>query len=74
MIIGPIFKARDLETFGITSEKIAEISKHPNIQTVQDINEIVENCLSIVKNYDTVVVMGAGESYKWAKEIYEKII
>ncbi len=69
VIIGPIFKARDSKTFGMTPEKIAKISKHPNIQAMHDINEIIGNLKFEIGNYDAVVVMGAGKSNLWAKEI-----
>ncbi len=63
VIIGPIFKARDEIDKTITIEDIAKISGHSNIQTFNSIEK-----LKIV-NYDVVVVMGAGKSYLWAKEI-----
>ncbi|MDP3994979.1 MAG: UDP-N-acetylmuramoyl-L-alanine--D-glutamate ligase, partial [bacterium] len=67
--IGPIFKARDSETFGMTPEKIVKISKHPNIQAMHDISEIIGNWKLEIGNYDVVVVMGAGKSNLWAREI-----
>jgi len=75
VIIGPIFKARDTETFGMTPEKIAKNSKHKNIQVAHDTNELIVNCKLLMnnrhgrKNFDVVVVMGAGKSYLWAREI-----
>ena len=63
VIIGPIFKARDNKTFGMTPKKIAEISKHPNIQTIEKPENIK------IKNYDVVIVMGAGVSNQWTKKL-----
>lgn len=73
VIIGPIFKARDSQTFGMTPEKIAEVSGHPNIEVAHSLNEIIENLKLKIKNYHVVVVMGAGKSNLWARKIADAI-
>lgn len=75
VIIGPIFKARDAVDENITSEKVARTSGHKNIDAIESIEKLIENCkLLIAKyNYSVVVVMGAGESNIWAREITKNI-
>lgn len=80
VIIGPIFKARDVVDVNITPEKIAKISGHKNVISANSFEEI-ENCLakrdsalqenSEIGNYDVIVVMGAGQSNIWAQKISE---
>jgi UDP-N-acetylmuramate--alanine ligase len=71
VIIGPIFKARDVVDKSITPELVAKTSKHPNIQTVSDIDELADKWKMVNGKYDIVVVMGAGESNIWAQKISE---
>lgn len=60
-----IFKARDSEDFGVSSQDIISISKNKNIKGF-DISKLQIN------DGDIVIVMGAGESYKIAKNLAEK--
>jgi len=73
VIIGPIFKARDTKTFGVTGESIVKASKHRNIKYLDDFEKI----LAFVKNNadegDIIIVMGAGLSYKWSRRILEAL-
>lgn len=69
VLIGPIFKARDAETFGMTPQKIAEISKHKNAKGYDSFDEILVLLKKELKEGDVVLVMGAGKSYLWAREI-----
>lgn len=69
VIVGPIFKARDIVDETVNSDSIAKISMHKNIKSFENLSELIENCKLEIKNYDIVVVMGAGNSNKWAKEI-----
>lgn len=69
IIIGPIFKSRDHETFGITSDSVATASKHKEIVGVDSFDEIKKIISTEVKSGDVIVVMGAGKSYIWAREI-----
>jgi UDP-N-acetylenolpyruvoylglucosamine reductase len=73
VIIGPIFKARDEVDKSITPELVAKMSKHPNAQGLSSFDEIIENLKFEIENsnYKVIVVMGAGKSYLWAKEIAE---
>jgi UDP-N-acetylmuramoylalanine--D-glutamate ligase/UDP-N-acetylmuramate--L-alanine ligase/UDP-N-acetylenolpyruvoylglucosamine reductase len=68
-IIGPIFKARDTETFGISEESIAKASKHKDIICFSDAEKIYKYLKENLGSYDILFVMGAGKSYLWAREI-----
>lgn len=75
VIIGPIFRARDEIDKSINPQKVAEISGHPNVEAINSIDEIIGKWKMEKSNrfhrgnYDVVVVMGAGKSYLWAREI-----
>lgn len=69
VIIGPIFRARDKMDKSVTPLQIAETSGHPDALGLDSLGKIIENCKLIIGNYNVVVVMGAGKSYLWAKEI-----
>lgn len=69
VIIGPIFQARDELDKSITPQKVAEASCHKNAVGLGSFDEIIDNWKLENGNYDVVIVMGAGKSYLWAKEI-----
>lgn len=73
VMIGPIFQARDEVDESITPEKVANSSGHKNALGVSSLNEIIENWKLEIGNYDVVVIMGAGKSYLWAREISKLI-
>jgi UDP-N-acetylmuramate--alanine ligase len=73
VIIGPIFKARDSKTFGITPEIIANKTRHKNAIGVNSINEIINIVNNEIKTGDIILVMGAGNSNLWAKEILKSL-
>ena len=69
VIIGPIFQARDEKDDSVTPELVAKTSNHKDAVGFDSFDKIIENCKLIIGNYDVVVVMGAGKSYLWAREI-----
>ena len=69
VIIGPVFKARDIETFGITPRSVAEKSAHPGALGVNTFEEIKEILKEELKEGDVVLVMGAGRSDVWARNL-----
>lgn len=69
VLIGPIFKARDNETFGMTSEKVSKASGHHDAKGYSSFDEIKNILATGLKPGDVVLVMGAGKSYIWAREI-----
>lgn len=73
VIIGPIFQARDEVDENINPESVARASGHKNIEGFDSYEKLIENCKLIIGNYNVIVVMGAGKSYLWAKEISKLI-
>jgi len=73
VIIGPIFKARDQKTFGMTPQKIAEISGFPKASGVNSFDQITKIIKKGIKSGDIVLVMGAGKSNLWARAIAKLI-
>ncbi|KKP34474.1 MAG: UDP-N-acetylenolpyruvoylglucosamine reductase [Candidatus Woesebacteria bacterium GW2011_GWE2_31_6] len=73
VIIGPIFKARDNKTFGITPKIVAKETNHKDAIGVNSIDEIIGIIKKDIKPGDIILVMGAGNSNLWAKEILESL-
>lgn len=72
VVIGPIFKARDTQTFGITEGSIAKASKHKDVTYFDKTFEMFKFLKENLRSGDIVLVMGAGKSYLWAREIAGK--
>jgi len=73
VVLGPIFKARDTKTFGITGKNIVAKAMHKDIGYEDSSKKIVRLLKKEIKQGDVVIVMGAGESYLWAREIVKKL-
>ncbi len=73
VIVGPIFPARDKVDELITPQKVAEISGHKNAAGLDGFLQIIKNTKPEIKNYNVIVVMGAGKSYLWAEEIAKMV-
>lgn len=73
VIIGPIFQARDEIDESISPQIVADVSNHKNIEGFDSYEKLIENCKLIIGNYNVIVVMGAGKSYLWAREIAEAL-
>lgn len=69
VIIGPIFKARDKETFGMDNKKVAEVSGHKNIFACDNLDQVMTLLRDKTKSDEVIIVMGAGESNLWAQQI-----
>lgn len=71
VIVGPIFKARDEVDSSITPELVAKSSNHKDIEAFNNFDNLIKNLKFEIKNsnYEVIVVMGAGKSYLWAREI-----
>jgi len=69
VLIGPIFKARDKETFGMTPAIVAKTSGHISALGLTSFDQIKDILSKELKSGDIVLVMGAGKSYIWAREI-----
>ncbi len=73
VIIGPIFKARDTETFGVTPDTVAGASEHKEIVGTDSLDKIKEIVAREANSGDVIIVMGAGKSYLWAREILQML-
>ena len=73
VIIGPIFKARDSQTFGMTPDGVSLAAGHKNAIGVDSFEKIKKILSEEIKPGDIVLVMGAGKSYLWAGEIAKLI-
>ena len=69
VIIGPIFKARDKETFGMSPSLVAKMSGCLGAIGVNSFGRIKNILSKEIRFGDVIIVMGAGKSYLWAKEI-----
>lgn len=69
VLIGPIYKARDMQTFGMSPLKIKNISNHKDIRGLNNVNEIFNIVSKEIKPNDIFIIMGAGNSNQWAQEI-----
>lgn len=74
VIIGPIYKARDIVDKSISISDIAKISGHKKTKYFERVADLIENCELVIENYDykVIVVMGAGNSSNWAHELISK--
>ena len=70
VVLTPIMGSREVNTYGIMSEHIAE--KLSDATVVADFDEAVTTVLSTVQKGDIVITMGGGDVYKIAKKIVEK--
>ncbi len=69
VIVGPIFKARDSENFGLTSDLVAKATSHKAAIGLDSFEEIQKLINSDIKEDDIIVVMGAGKSSIWAQKL-----
>jgi UDP-N-acetylmuramate--alanine ligase len=69
VFVGPVFKARDAETFGMTPQIIAEKSGHADAAGYDSFGKIKNVLSKEIRQGDIILVMGAGKSYLWAREI-----
>lgn len=73
VMIGPIFKARETDALGMSPGVVAEASGNDNVIGVSTFDEIKIILSEEMKSGDIIVVMGAGKSYLWAREILDLI-
>lgn len=73
VIIGPIFKARDKQKFGVDSRSIVDVSGHRNARSLESMDRLIKLLKKEVKPKDIVLVMGAGKSYDWSRKILNSL-
>ena len=71
VVVGPIYKARDKTDHGVSGDDIVKISQHKNIKYIDNLAQIIKDIKENVEKNDVIIVMGAGNSYKWSKNISE---
>jgi UDP-N-acetylmuramate--alanine ligase len=73
VVIGPIFKARDKKRFKIGSEDILKVSEKKGAVSFAVFTAAVSYFGKHKKPGDVVLVMGAGKSYLWAREVLDSL-
>ncbi len=71
VILTPIMGSREVNTYGISSEQLAE--KLNNCTTVADFSEAEHVIFDIAKPGDLVITMGGGDIYKVSHAIRDGI-
>ncbi len=71
VFLTPIVASREENTFGVYSEDIAE--KLEGAEVIADYNELADKMISCAEEGDAVITMGAGDIYKVAGMIEEKL-
>lgn len=69
VIVGPIFKARDTKTFGVSEKSIVKASVHKNIVSFSDPKNAIAEAVKSAQKNSVIIVMGAGKSYEWTEKI-----
>ena len=71
VILTPIMGSREVNTYGIYSEQLAE--KLPNAVVVDGFENIANKIIEIAEKGDIVITMGGGDIYKAAHIVQEKL-
>ncbi len=71
VIITPIMGSREVNTYGISSEYIAE--RLPCATVVDGFGNIADKIIEIAKENDIVITMGGGDIYKAAHIVQDKL-
>ncbi len=70
VVLTPIMGSREVNTYGISSEQIAE--KLPNARVIDGFENIADYIVITAKEGDIVITMGGGDIYKAAHKIMDK--
>ena len=70
VVLTSIMGSREVNTYGITSEQIAE--KLPNAKVIDGFENIADYIVKTAEKGDLVITMGGGDIYKAAYKIKEK--
>lgn len=73
VIIAPIFQARDTHDHHISTQDVVNVSKHKNITSISNFNDITATLKQELKPNDIVIVMGAGKSYQLSRQILNSL-
>ena len=70
VILTPIMGSREVNTYGVSSEQIAE--RLPDAEVVDGFENIAERIIEIAGDGDIVITMGGGDIYKAAHIVQER--
>ncbi|MEE0946491.1 MAG: UDP-N-acetylmuramate--L-alanine ligase [Acutalibacteraceae bacterium] len=70
VVLTEIMGSREINTYGISSEQIAE--KLPNARVIKTFDEIADYIYSTARNNQLVITMGGGDIYKAAHKLIKK--
>ena len=76
LILAPIYPAREEPIPGVSSKLIADIavqSGHPDVVLIENNADIVPKTLSLLKEDDILITMGAGNIWQYGEEILAKL-
>ncbi len=76
IVLTKIYPAGEKPIEGVTSEKLAELTRdfgHKNVYYVEEMEEIPNFVMDIIQKDDIVITMGAGDIYKVAYLLLEKL-
>ena len=74
VILAPIFSAGEKNTFGITDETLLNNIEHEkSIMLVKEKDELLTSVMNEIEAGDMVIFMGAGDIYKQAYDLSEKL-
>ncbi len=71
VILTPIMGSREINTYGISSEQLAE--KLPDAVVVDGFENIADKIIEVSRKGDIVITMGGGDIYKAAHIVMEKM-
>ncbi len=71
VFLTPIVASREVNTFGVSSEDI--VGQLPDAKVLGDYRELAKEMISCAQSGDAIITMGAGDIYKVAHIISEKL-
>ena len=71
VFVTPIVASREENVYGVKSEDITD--SLPDAQVVSDYNELAEKMIESAGDGDLIITMGAGDIYKAAHIVLEKL-
>jgi UDP-N-acetylmuramate--alanine ligase len=71
--IGDIYAARETDTLGIDSARLAAQIAHPNVHASGDLDAATRDLLDLVQPGDIVLTLGAGDGYKVGERIMAEL-
>ncbi len=76
VLVSPIYPAREQKIEGVTNLLISEAAikcNHNGVHTISTNQDIVKTTLELLKPGDILITFGAGDIYKYGKEILSKL-